>query len=112
MRTQLTLAAAMLALSPALAYASPPQQSSTRATVTVQNDQKDSVTVYAQRGEEDIRLGQVPALGIATFTVPDWLSLDRDEVQFFVHPKDGFDLGSGTVDLSPGEHLGLLVRGR
>ena len=109
MRTRLTLAAGMLALCPALAFASPPKASSTGATVTVQNDQKDPVTIYAERGDEDIRLGTVPAMGFMTFDVPAWLSLDREDVQFFVHPKNGFDQGSSTVELDPGEHLGLLV---
>jgi len=102
----------MLALCPALAFAAPPQNSSTKATVTVQNNQKDSITVYAERGDEDITLGRVPALGVATFTVPDWLSLDRQDVQFFIQPKDGLEQGTGTVELAPGAHIGLLVRPR
>lgn len=110
MPTPLVIAALFSLGAATAAASSPPRQPSDRATVTVQNDQKSNLVVYAERGDEDIRLGSVPALGTATFSLPAWLSLDREDVTFYVHPQNGFDQASDPVEVFPGERLGVLVR--
>jgi hypothetical protein len=78
------------------------------ATLTVDNPRTVPVTVFVEQGEFDIRLGQVPAKGSATLRFPG-SALLNDSIQLFVHPENGVDLGSQTLRVRKGEHLGLRV---
>ena len=82
--------------------------SSTITLVEVQNDRHVPVTVYAQNGWGEFRLGVVPADSTETFRVPNPIAFD-DEVDFFVHGSGLPDQETGTVEIHRGEHLGILV---
>ncbi len=79
------------------------------ATLTVDNPRAKLVTVYAEQGPFDVRLGQVPAHSRATLRFPKSVVLPDQSIQIFVHPEAGIDLGSETMEVRPGEHLGLRV---
>jgi hypothetical protein len=79
------------------------------ATLTVDNPRDVPVTVFAEQGTFDVRLGQVPAHGTATLRFPRSVVLPDQSVQLFVHPERGFDLASESLQVRPGEHLGLRV---
>lgn len=79
------------------------------ATLTVENPRSKPVTVYAEAGLFDVRLGEVPAHGESTLHLPNTVVGADEMVQIFVHPDGGFDLGSETLHVAIGQHLGLRV---
>ena len=79
------------------------------ATLTVDNPRGKFVTVFAEQGDFDVRLGQVPAHGSATLRFPKSLLLPDQSIQIFVQPDGGIDLASETLQVRRGEHLGLKV---
>jgi hypothetical protein len=79
------------------------------ATLTVDNPRNTPVTVFAEQGDFDVRLGQVPAHGHATLQFPKSVVLADESIQVFVHPEGGADLSSDTLHVRKGEHLGLRV---
>jgi hypothetical protein len=79
------------------------------ATVTVDNPRAMAVTVYAEQGDFDVRLGRVPAHDRVTLRFPRSVVLPGDDIQLFVHPDGGPDLSSETLHVTRGEHLGLRV---
>jgi hypothetical protein len=79
------------------------------ATLTVDNPRATAVTVFAENGPFDIRLGQVPAHGRVTLRFPQSAVAPDESIQVFVHPEGGVDLASGTLEVRPGQHLGLRV---
>jgi hypothetical protein len=79
------------------------------ATLTVDNPRAAAVTVFADQGPFDVRLGQVPARSRVTLRFPKSVVLPDESIQLFVHPDRGFDLGSETLHVHRGEHLGLRV---
>ena len=97
------------ALPPARASARMNDDSSAMTLVVVQNQRKVPVTVYLERGSEDIRLGVVDALADTTFRLPDHVVGD---VQFFVDPRSGVEESTEYVNLEAGEHIGLIVPAR
>ena len=106
--------AAMLSLGASRASAAdhrrhqPDQSDST--TATVENDLNQPVIVYVEVGNEEVRLGTVPAEGDSTFALPRWLVRTSREMDFFVHPAKGLDQDTGPVDIHQGEHLGIEVK--
>jgi len=96
---------------PASARANPatlaPDTSS--VTLTVQNNRNVPVTVFAERGDLDIRIGEVPALRTTTMPMPNWVTDEGDELQIFVHPEGGMDLNAEVFDVHAGAHLALEV---
>jgi hypothetical protein len=79
------------------------------ATLTVDNPRNHAVTIFAQRGISDIRLGQVPAQSQATLRIARSLIGPDESIQLFVHPEGGVDLSSSMMHVRRGEHLGLKV---
>ncbi len=79
------------------------------ATLTVENPRAVMVTVFAEQGAFDVRLGQVPAHGTATLRFPRSVVGPDETVRIFVHPDGALDLASEPLDVSRGEHLGLRV---
>jgi len=79
------------------------------STVTVKNDRPEMVTVFLENGDFDYRIGTVPGTREATLVLPQTLVEGRQEVEFFVHPEKGFDLGSELFDLTNPAHLYLVV---
>jgi hypothetical protein len=79
------------------------------ATVTVDNSRGKAVTVFAEQGEFDVRLGEVPAHGRVTLRFPKSVVHPNGTLQLFVHPEGGIDLSSETLHVRSGEHLGLRV---
>jgi hypothetical protein len=113
----LTIAAVTVAASSA--FASTPGARGTRTaapqapvTVDIQNNRPMSVVLYAQRDNQEVRIGRVAAHGSAVVEVPRWLVFDRPHINFFVHPESGFDANTGDVRVSPGERIGILVATR
>jgi hypothetical protein len=86
----------------------PPEELSD-ATVTVDNPRVTPVTIFAEQGDFDLRIGQVPAHSRATLKLPKSVILPSNSIKLFVHPENGFDLGSQMFGVSPGDHLGLKV---
>ena len=80
------------------------------ATVEVQNELEEPVTVFMEYGQFDRRLGTVPAYGVTTLPLPDWAASQQDRISLFVHPEGGRDRESEQFLLHPGAHLGLRVR--
>ncbi|MGD8276984.1 MAG: hypothetical protein PVH00_03110 [Gemmatimonadota bacterium] len=78
-------------------------------TLTVQNNRNVPVTVFAERGDLDVRIGMVPALRTTTLPMPTWVTAEGDELQLFVHPEGGIDLSAVVFDVHPGSHLALEV---
>ena len=79
------------------------------ATLTVDNPRAMAVTVFAEQGPFDVRLGQVPAHSRATLRFPKSVVLPDESIEIFVHPERGFDLSSDMLQVRRGEHLGLRV---
>ncbi len=79
------------------------------ATLTVDNPRSTPVTVFADQGPFDVRLGQVPARSRVTLQFPKSVILPDESLVIFVHPEGGFDLASSTLRVRRGEHLGLRV---
>lgn len=78
-------------------------------TITVDNPHDRAVTVYAEQGMYDVRLGIVPPRERATLRFPKSV-VGRDRaVRIFVHPEGGTDLSSSLLRIRKGEHLGLKV---
>ena len=92
------------------AYIPPDERAET--TLTVENERNVPVTVYAEEGDFDHELGQIPARGESTLVLPGWLTGPGDAVRLFVHPKNGFDLASDLLDIRRGEHMGIRVPSR
>jgi hypothetical protein len=78
-------------------------------TITVENPRDRAVTVYAEHGDFDVRLGRVPAGGHATLRMPKAVVGHDRSVRIFVHPDGGTDLASSLLRVKRGEHLGLRV---
>lgn len=79
------------------------------ATVTVDNPRAAAVTIYAEQGPFDMRVGEVPAHSQATLPLPKAAVRPSDGIELLVHPASGEDLASGTLAVHPGDHLGLRV---
>ena len=79
------------------------------ATLTVDNPRAEPVTVFADQGPFDVRLGQVPAHSRVTLRFPKSVVAPDESIQIFVHPEGGFDLASETLQVQPAQHLGLRV---
>ena len=79
------------------------------ATITVDNPRAVAVTVFADQGPFDVRLGSAPARSRVTLRFPKSVVLDDESIQVFVHPKGGEDLSTETLQVRKGEHLGLRV---
>jgi hypothetical protein len=79
------------------------------ATLTVQNPRAKPVTVFAEQGSIDERLGPVPAHCRATLQFPKSVVVPDETIRIFVHPEGGFGLATETLHVRPGEHLGLRV---
>jgi hypothetical protein len=79
------------------------------ATLTVDNPRDKPVTVFADQDPFDVRLGQVPAHSRVTLRFPKSVVFPDESIRIFVHPDGGFDLASETLQVRPGEHLGLRV---
>jgi hypothetical protein len=79
------------------------------ATLTVDNPRDQAVTVFAERGDFDLRVGEVPAHSQATLPFPKSAVGPANSIQIFVHPEGGADLSSETMQVRRGQHLGLHV---
>lgn len=79
------------------------------ATITIDNPRAVPVTVFADQGPFDVRLGRVPAKSRVTLRFPKSVVLADESIQVFVHPEGGEDLSSETLQIRNGEHLGLRV---
>ena len=79
------------------------------ATITVDNPRAVPVTVFAEQGPFDVRLGSVPAKSGVTLRFPKSVVVADESIQVFVHPEGGVDLSTETLRIRKGEHLGLRV---
>ncbi len=104
--TGASVAIAMTAPSPARAAT---RGNADSTTVTVQNDRRVPVTVYAEEGDFDHRLGTVGPDTTATLRLPAMLVHEPADIQIFVDPKGEFDLATQDLTVNPGSHLGVLV---
>lgn len=79
------------------------------STITVDNPRNKAVTIFAEQGQYDVRLGRVPAGERATLKIPKYV-VDRDRsVRIFVTPDGGTDMATSLMRLRKGEHLALRV---
>lgn len=86
-----------------------PPEELANATLTVDNPRDVPVTVYAAAGMFDVRLGEVPAKQRVTLRFPKSVVSPFNSIAIIVHPQNGSDLGTQTMKVHPGEHLGLHV---
>jgi hypothetical protein len=86
-----------------------PQEELADATLTVDNPRSKPVTVFAEQGPFDARLGRVPANSRVTLRFPKSVVFPDETILVFVHPEGGLDLSSETLKVRSGEHLGLRV---
>lgn len=86
-----------------------PDEAIADATLTVDNPRDVAVTVYAQQGQWDARLGQVSPRSRATLRFPKSVVGPARSLTVLVHPEGGLDLASETLRVKRGEHLGLRV---
>jgi len=93
----------------ATAFAERPPRPSDTTSVVVQNNRTSPVRVYLDIGNQEITLGTVKAMDVATLVVPRWLIHDQEEVNIFVQPRNGFEQETGYIEVEPGEHLGIIV---
>jgi hypothetical protein len=106
-----TTAACALMLAPAPASAQAPRAPTQhRSTLQVQNDRTVPVTVFIDRGDFDVRLGQVAAMRTATLSLPRWVTEGDAKVEIFVHPAGENDLASQEFDVRPGAQLAMIVQ--
>jgi hypothetical protein len=82
------------------------------ATLTVDNARNKPVTVFAEQGEFDVRLGQVPAHSRMTLRFPKSVVRSDESIELFVQPQGEADLASETMTVRKGDHLGLRVPAR
>ncbi len=86
-----------------------PQEELAEATLTVDNPRNVAVTVYAEAGKFDVRLGQVEAGQRATLRFPKSVVSPLSSIQIYVQPKNGQQLASQSLPVKKGDHLGLRV---
>jgi hypothetical protein len=86
-----------------------PPEEIDEATLTVENSRNVPVTVYAEAGMFDVRLGQVAANQRTTLRFPKSVVSPMRSVQIFVQPKNGSQLASQSMTVRKGDHLGLRV---
>jgi hypothetical protein len=82
------------------------------ATLTVDNPRATAVTVFADQGPFEVRLGRVAARSSATLRFPKSVVFPDETIQLLVHPDGGLDQESETLHVHRGEHLGLRVSAR
>ena len=81
----------------------------TPAQVLVRNDASADVTVFAYRGDQRVRIGQVTSHGTALVTVPAGM-MSPGRVQLMLHKLGGGDFIADEVAIRPGEeHAELHV---
>jgi hypothetical protein len=77
----------------------------------IQNDRATAVTVYLERGNAELTLGTIPAETTASFAIPRYLVTSAGTtLEFFFHPKNGFDVSTGDVTVHTGERFGIEVK--
>lgn len=77
-------------------------------TLTVDNARNVPVVVYLERGSFDMRLGTVAAHDQQIVKLPPSLK-NGEEVQVFVHPEGGVDLGTQDLTIRDGMNLTVIV---
>lgn len=86
-----------------------PPEELANATLTVDNPRNVPVTVYAESGTFDVRLGQVAPRSRLTLRFPKSVISPFGTVEIFLHPQNGIDLSSDALKVRPGDHLGIRV---
>jgi hypothetical protein len=86
-----------------------PPEELANATLTVDNQRKVPVTVFAEQGIYSVRLGEVPADSRATLRFPKTVVSPFASVQLFVRPQGGLDLATHFFTVRAGSHIGLRV---
>jgi hypothetical protein len=74
----------------------------TPVQVLVRNDGSADVTVFAYRGDQRVRIGEVASHGTALVTVPVGM-MSPGHVQLMLHKLTGGDFIADEVAISPGE---------
>ncbi len=81
------------------------------ALVEVENDRNVPVTIYAEQGMRDVRLGVVAALTDSTLRVPDFM-LGEGQIKFFARPAGQVEEATDYVEIERGKRVGLVVPAR
>jgi hypothetical protein len=87
---------------------SEPVDSADMTYVVVQNDRNVSVTVYEEDDFGDTKIAVLAPYESQTIDLHEFV-FARSSIQFFVKPRGQQEEGSGLLDVSPGDHLGLVV---
>lgn len=103
------VALSLLGVATAFAERPPRTTSSDTTSVVVQNNRTSPVRVYLDIGSQEVSLGTVNALDVATLVVPRWMVPYDEDVNIFVEPQRGFEMQTGYIDLQPGQHVGIIV---
>ena len=103
------VALSLLGVATAFAERPPRTTSSDTTAVVVQNNRTSPVRVYLDIGNQEVSLGTVNALDVATLVVPRWMVPTDEDVNIFVEPQRGFEMQTGYIDLQRGQHVGIIV---
>jgi len=82
-----------------------------KATITIDNQRNVAVSVYAEAGPFNVRLGEVAANTRATLQFPKAALSSKNSIRLFVRPEGGLDLVSTSFTAQEGDHFGLRVLG-
>lgn len=86
-----------------------PDPSEGMTTVAVENDMAREVTLFAEEGDFDLRLGTVPPHAERVLIIPDQLAEQQESVELVAHPEGGVDFPTRTFQVYPGAHLRMKV---
>lgn len=78
-------------------------------TLTVANERKTLVTVYAEHGTYSVRLGDVPAGDQVNLRFPRSIVQGDNTIKVFARPAGGLDLATQALRLKGGDHLAMRI---
>ena len=90
---------------------SEPIDSAAMTAVVVQNNRNVPVTVYAEDDFGDTKLAVVAPHETMTIDLHKYV-YQRSAIQFFVKPRGELEEATGVLDVSPGDHLGVVIPAR
>jgi hypothetical protein len=84
-----------------------PRELLSETTLTVENQRDEAVVIYGEEDSFSVRLGKVAPNSRETLEFPESLVMPFNTITVLVDPRNGRDLETYPLEISPGEHLGL-----
>ncbi len=79
------------------------------ATVTIENERAQPVTIFAEQGLRFVRLGEVAARQQGTLALPKSVLSGKDGVRIFARPVGAADRSTQSLKLKEGDHIAVIV---